>query len=370
MKKGLLFASLILVVLFLLAGCNKADVNVAASPSATQASGSALASDAVLEIEGEGVSITLTSAQMLARNQETFKCTNIDSSGNVSEVTVTGFSLTDLLAENGVDLAEIASMNLVASDGYVMSAPAEIYADTEVYIMLNRDGEDLEYPRSCIPEQRSMYWVKNLLKVELVSGEAAAARENVSVKKITVFREAVTLLEPDSLNNRGYDVEAYSLRAYFEEYGKEIPAAPVTMTALDGFTKTETPEIFLANYVTLEAEPGEEDDLPLYFSEDISDGMRVKQLEAVVSYEDAVYFGSGISIPDLFELVGMEDAESYNFIASDGFVSEIPADAIPFGVIYTDEAKGYIRAKFEGYDFGDTPGGGKVKYLTAIEVNG
>jgi hypothetical protein len=267
-----------------------------------------------------------------------------------------------------VDMKDVSSINFIASDGYVMSAPAEVYAGTEVYIMLKRDGEDLEYPRSCIPEQRSMYWVKNLSKIELVSGDSEASQQQAGVKRISIFREAVTQLEPVELNNRGYKVASYSLRDYFEKIGNEIPTAPVTMIALDGFKKTETPEIFLANYVTLEAEQGEEDDLPLYFSEEISDGMRVKQLDVVISSGEAVYFGSEIAASDLFKMAGMKEAEKYNFIASDGFVSEIPADAIPFGTIYTDEEKGYMRAKFEGYDFGDARGGGKVKYLVAIEA--
>lgn len=369
MKKRYLFVTLVLLITVLFSACNKADVGTAdntAGESAVSAPG--LSADAVLEIAGDEVSITLDAAQMLERPQETFTCTNISSSGEVTEVSVTGFSLNDLLAENGVDLKDVSSINLIASDGYVMSAPAEVYAGTGVYIMLKRDGEELEYPRSCIPEQRSMYWVKNLSKIELLTGEAGASQEQAGVKKISIFREAVTQLEPVELNNRGYKVASYSLRDYFEKIVNDVPAAPVTMIALDGFKKTETPEIFLANYVTLEAEPGEEDDLPLYFSEEISDGMRVKQLDAVISSGEAVYFGSEITVPDLFKMVGMKEAGKYNFIASDGFVSEIPADAIPFGTIYPDEEKGYIRAKFDGYDFGDVRGGGKVKYLVAIEA--
>lgn len=369
LKKRYLVAALVLLIVFLFTGCNKADVDSAGDAAETsQVSVSGLSADAVLEIAGGGVNITLTAEQMLDRTQENFTCTSISSSGEVTEVSVTGFSLNDMLAESGVDMKDVSSMNFVASDGYVMSAPAEVYADTEVYIMLKRDGEDLEYPRSCIPEQRSMYWVKNLSKIELVPGDSEASQEQAGVKRISIFREAATQLEPVELNNRGYKVASYSLRDYFEKIGNEIPTAPVTMIALDGFKKTETVDIFLDNYVTLEAEQGEEDDLPLYFSEEISDGMRVKQLDIVISSGEAVYFGSEISVPDLFKLTGMGEAEKYRFIASDGYVTEIPADAVPFGTIYTDEKKGYIRAKFEGYDFGDTPGGGKVKYLVTIEA--
>lgn len=327
----------------------------------------ALSPSAALEITGPGIDIRLSSEQMLSLQQTTFSTMNISSSGHVTDVVVTGFSLTSLLGDHGLDMAGITSINLIASDGYVMSAPAETYADADVYIMLNRDGDDLEYPRSCLPDQRSMYWVKNLAKIELTPGESAAQHKQGSIKRIGFFREALSELGAVELNNRGNAVRAYPLAAYFETFGKEMPQLPVTIIARDGHVKTEVAEIFLASYVTFEAEADRESDLPLYFSEDMSLGMRVKQLDLVLSGEEAIFFGSEIPVSSLFELVGMAEAESYRFVASDGFLVEIPAEAIPFGTIYTDESKGYIRAKFDGYDLSDVPGGGKVKYLIAIE---
>lgn len=325
--------------------------------------------EAVLDIIGNGIEISLTAEQMLGRNQDTFRCENIDSSGNISEVVITGFSLNHLLAEHGIDIAKVASINFVAADGYVMAAPAEVYAEVPVYIMLKRDGQDLDYPRSCIPNQRSMYWVKNLAKIVLVSDESLALQEEIKVQKTSFFREAINSLEAVPQYNRGHQAASYSLRTYFEQFANAVPEFPVTMMALDGFEKTETAEVFLANFVTLDPGPGQEADLPLYFSEEISLGMRVKQLNIVISAADAVYFGSQISVAELFRLVDMDQAESYHFIASDGYVTEIPAAAIPFGTIYPDEKKGYTRAQFEGYDFAGAAGDGKVKYLLAIEAS-
>lgn len=327
----------------------------------------ALAEDARLEILGAGISLSLGQQELLARPLETFRCKHISSSGEVYEAEVTGFALEGLLAEHGLDMDKIAFLNFIASDGYVMGAPAEIWAEHGVYIMLVRDGQGLEYPRSCIPEQRSMYWVKNLATIELVPTEELALQLQAQVKRITFFREAVSGLEPTELSNRGYMVKAYFLQAYFEEFAV-VPEAPVTMLARDGFEKTETPDVFLSGFVTLEAEPGREGDLPLYFSEEMSLGMRVKQLDLVISGEDAVYFGSEVPVAELFSRVGMQNADTYLFTASDGFTVEIPAAAIPYGVIYPDEKAGYLRVKFDGYDLSEVKGGGKVKYLAAIAV--
>ncbi len=322
-----------------------------------------LREDARLEIVGAGLDLVLDQQSLLSRPLETFKCRHISSSGEVYEAEVTGFSLGSLLAENGLDLAQIASLSFVASDGYVMAVPAEIWADQAVYIMLARDGEGLEYPRSCIPEQRSMYWVKNLTKIELVPTEELALQLQVSVKRISFFREAVQEMEPVELNNRGELVSAYGLQDYFQQFALALPEAPVTMAALDGLEKTEKPEIFLSSYVTLDSEAA-----PLYFSEEMNLGMRVKQLDVVIAGEDAIYFGSQASLEELFARVGMREAANYLFTASDGFQVRIPAEAIPYGEVYPDEKGGYLRVRFEGFDLSGVQGGGKVKYVIAVEA--
>lgn len=334
---------------------------------ANSAPSTALAPDATLEITGPDIRIILTAEEMLGRTQTTLTCKSLNSAGNFSEAVVTGFSLHDLLAENGIDLAKVSSMNFVASDGYVMAVPAEVYADHDVYILLNMNGQDLTYPRSCLPEQRSMYWVKGLIKIELTMEEPIELA-SPKVTKISFFREAIQGFEGVELHNRGTKVTAYPLARYFAELGHELPTQPVTLIARDGFQKTETAKIFLENHVTLEAELGREADLPLYFSEDLKPGMKVKQLDLVIAANDAVYFGLETTVSELFELAGMVDAESYLFVANDGYAVEIPAAAIPFGKIYPDEKKGYLRAEFTGYSLSELPGKGKVKYLTTIEA--
>ncbi len=356
--KTILLAVLLLVSL---AACNTTQDTIDSPQSA------GLAEDAILEISGEGLSVTLNSEEMNSRELETFTCDHIDSNGDVTQVTVSGFSLDVILSENGMSLSDTASLNFVGSDGYIMSAPAEEYIDNGVYILLNYEGDGLSYPRSCIPDKRAMYWVRDLVRIEITSGNEDVDDLNEGqVNRIGIFREGVAAFEGEQLNNFGFTVTSYSLKDYYEEYIGTLPKEPLTMIARDGFKKTETSEVFFQNYVTYEAEQGEEEDLPLYFSETISDGMRVKQLDYVISGSEAVYFGTGVTVTELFETVGMAEAESYIFIASDGYETVIPADAVEYGLIYTDEEKGYIRASFDGYDWGDAKGGGKVKYLLTI----
>ncbi|OQB23440.1 MAG: Oxidoreductase molybdopterin binding domain protein [Firmicutes bacterium ADurb.Bin182] len=369
MKKHPTILLSMLIALAVFTGCAQQTIQPTVPPS-TVTPQPGLAADAKLEITGKGIDITLTAADMQSLPQETINCQNIDSNGDAKDVTVSGFSLGALLEQNGNSLARAASLNLIASDGYVMSVPSEEYADSDVYILLNFEGDALQYPRSCIPDKRAMYWVKELIKIEIAAEESSNEAAAEQVNRIDIFREGVMGMQAEKLNNRGFEVPAYSLKDYFEKYFGALPSDPILMIARDGFEKTETAGVFFENYVTLEAEEGEEDDLPLYFSETISDGMRVKQLELLISGSNAVYLGSEIAVPDLFEAVGMAEADSYSFIASDGFETVVPKDAIGFGKIFADETEGFIRAGFDGYDWGDTKGGGKIKYLVTIKANG
>ncbi|MFA5675957.1 MAG: hypothetical protein WDA65_05460 [Christensenellales bacterium] len=355
MKRQLCTVLSVLMLLAALSGCVQEE---------TPKTG--LAADFAVEISGEGVEITLTAADMQAREQETITCTNIESSGNVNEVTVSGFSLRKVLDENGIVMDGLASINLIAADGYSIIVPSEYYAESDVYILLSFEGDNLEHPRSCLPDQRAMYWVRDLIKIELMGKNTVDETQKDIVSRIDIFREGVKELNAVTLSYMDLRIPAYSLKEYCEKYDISLPQNTVTLRARDGYEKVETAESFLDNYVALESDNA--DDLPFYFSEEMKSGMSVKQLEYVICGGNAVYFGFETSVSGLFEAMGMAKADTYIFTAGDGFEVNIPYDAIEFGKIYADEKEGFIRAEFEGYDFGGAKGGGKVKYLVSIKA--
>lgn len=367
MKKKCLIIVSVLLISCLFWGCGQEET--ASGPEGSASQITTLAGDAQIEIIGEDLHISLDAEEILARPHETFSCTNISSSGEVATEKVTGFSLDELLLEQGIDMKDVTSLNFVATDGYMIAAPADLFAETPVYIIYKRyDDEALEYPSACIPNQRAMYWARELIKVEVTAQKTAAKANEATVKRISIFREGINELQATALDNQGYKVNSYSLAAYFEEFLPALPQKPVTMIARDKFEKTETPEVFLGAYVSLEAEKGKEEETPFYFSEDMPPGMRVKYLDIVLAGEDAIYFGNEIALAELFSAVGMEEASAYMFTASDGWTVEIPADAIPFGRILMEENEGYTRACFADYDKGTLPGQGNIKYLLAIEA--
>lgn len=185
MQKRSLILMLALVISLIFTGCSGKTKEIAVDSAALSVP---LANDAQLEIVGSGIGITLSADEMRARVQETLNCTNISSSGDVAEETVTGFSLDMLLAEHGIEMTDVLSLNFIASDGYIMAAPAGLYNDNPVYILLKRYGENLEYPVSCLPNQRAMYWVKGLVKIEVELAEFSL-QQRTNVQKVSLFRE-------------------------------------------------------------------------------------------------------------------------------------------------------------------------------------
>ena len=125
--------------------------------------------DAKVHIHGEGIDITLSNEDFKTLDLKEVETTNVDSAGNTKDVTFKGFSLKEVLSaqENSIDLSKVGSVYLKAADGYVMNVANAEYADSDIYLMTVENGEKLNYPRSAVPEKRAMYWVRDLIDIEL-----------------------------------------------------------------------------------------------------------------------------------------------------------------------------------------------------------
>ena len=353
MKKSILSFILAVLLLFVAVGCGNATtgtgtaapaftaaVSAAASAAPSSAGAAKITSD--LKITGTGIDITITASELNSQTFTTLTCTNIDSAGKVTDATVVCFDLFKYLESKKVDTSSITALNLVASDGYQMAVPKDTYSKSGVYIAVAINGEYFDQPRTCLPDQRAQFWVKMLSKIEIVGGgssggsSSAAPAAAASVKQIQMFRELAKALDPVDQDNNGYTVKAYALSKFYEKYMDAKPTSPVTMKALDGFSKTETPDVFLSNYIAYEAQKGKEGDLPLYFSSTLAAGMRVKQLDVVISGSEAIYFGTETKLADLLKAAGMSSASGYQFVASDGYTADIPAAAVSYGKVYFD----------------------------------
>ncbi len=347
-QKRVVFYALLVALAMLLCACSQAGTTTSPTPLATEGTNTSIA------LEGAGLTLSLNVEDLKAREQVTIDTTNVDSNGEVAEVTGSGVSLYTLLEESGVQPADLTSVTFTASDGYIMTVPQDILSAREVYILFEMNGDALGAPRSAIPEERAMYWVRDLIKIEIsVEGDGGA-----DASKVVLFNTAAAAIESETLNNRGEDAISTSLDLFCQTYLKAAPEGFVTMTANDGFEKQEKADTFLTCYVTLEGE-----DTPLYFSETLADGMRVKQLLLVASDDEVIYFGqTTVSMADLVSTCNLAEGASYEVLAADGFSLSVTTDELMNGSL--QYADGTITAVFPDV----VKAGGNVKDVVSITV--
>ena len=235
-----------------------------------------------------------------------------------------------------------------------MTIPPEILDAREVYLLFELNGDTLEAPRSAIPEERAMYWVRDLIKVEI----SVAGAQDTAVTKVILFNTAAAAIDSETLNNRGEDAVSTSLDLFCETYLSAMPEGFVTMTASDGFEKQEKADTFLTCFITLTGE-----DAPLYFSETLADGMRVKGLALIQSGDEAIYFGQEtIFMADFMAASGLGEGASYEVMAADGFSLTVTSEELMNGSLrYQD---GTITAVFPDV----TKAGGNVKDVVSIAI--
>ncbi len=343
-----------------------------------------------ITIKGDFADIVLTGSDILSLEHEEMTTKTISSSGDVTTVELTVVSVADILndAEDnfkgiGIDIDDYVAVKFTATDGYVMTATAEEFKDTGIYIILTHSGDVQKAPRSCIPEKRTMYWVKNLLEIEFIPSEEKwypVDSETTTVlsdgiTEVQFFFENVAYVEEGeteqevpatTVRYNGSNVAAYSLEAYFDEFIDDFDGT-VTLVAADGFSRLESTDELFDRYVSTLGGHKDAEDGPVYFKEGDM-GQKIKQLEYILAGDTAIYFGNGKSISDIFADVDMAESPTYSVESVDGWGADIPSEAMPFGNVYIDGENGY-RTSFGDYDLSDIKGKGRIKNLGSIYVS-
>ena len=358
MKKFRILMTTLLLVLSLLmmAGCSDGG-----------SSNIALADDATLEIVGAGLDIKFTPEDLAAMPTKTIVTENLSSKGDVTETEIVAISLKELLSEHDVNLSDMTTIELAANDGYVMSATQKEYGDSDVYIIMEEDGEALEYPRSAIPKQRAMYWVKYLCKITIDGeGASSAESESTAVNTISIFEPTAANAEinTESVSDGDKEYDAYSTKAYYETiFEEDLPSENLRLIAEDGLSRSESAKIFFESYVSFDEDI---DNTPLYYGPKMKPGMKLKEIKYSISGDKAVYYGEEIELSELFKDLNMEEADMYLFTAADGFSAEVPKEAIAEGSIESED--GVFTTDFDDYDMSGVKGKGKIKNISTITV--
>ncbi|KAB3531272.1 molybdopterin-dependent oxidoreductase [Alkaliphilus pronyensis] len=363
MKKLCTVISMVLILGLLLTGCNNA------STSADEIANSNINNSFIITgLEADDIEITVE--KLKTYNSVTKDVVSVNSSGKENKFQVTGSLLEDVLKDLGYSQKDLQAIRLAAGDGYSMDVPKEVVNTRDIILAYEIDGEALDEKtqpvRVIIPEERAMYWVRNLTTIEVLE-----AVEKATVD-VVVFLEAATTLVPQEeytyYDSVDYAVKTKDIIDKFASSGEE----DIYIKATDGLEKNEALTIFKEGYIKITGEAN-----PMFLSPDVPKGMYVKN---ILQFSKGKYgFFSLNSGEAIFESITVDDKEGtpikaiadeiqlkegklYRFTAIDGYSVEVTAEDLERGIVYIGE-EGDLRTQFEGL-----PKNTRVKGLLSIEV--
>ncbi len=191
---------------------------------------------------------------------------SVNSSGTEKTVEAKGTLLQDILEANGLSQLDYGSIILTASDGYSIEVPSEVLETRDIIIAYEINGEEVDL-RTVVPDERAMYWVKFISKIELLDPKQAE-----ETKRIAIIETHINLsIDPEDYNYNGSIDKAVPLNDAVL-LGSSNEDEFVMIVGLDGWSKTERWELAAAQYLKITGEHA-----PMFIGPDLPEGMRMKQ---------------------------------------------------------------------------------------------
>lgn len=296
--------------------------------------------------------------------------TSVNSEGYENNFDIKGGFLSDLLKKLGSSQRDLKAVRLIAGDGYSIDIPEEILKNRDIILAYEIDGqalvEETKPVRVIIPEERAMYWIKNLTEIKVVD-----MVKTVETKSIAFLETAISNIDKSDYNYHDKIDKAVKVSDLITALGFESDLRVIQMWASDGLEKDEEKDIFLSGYIKVTGFY-----TPTFLSPDLPQGMHIKDIfvikygsGAICSLEEAIKVlkpvtiqeQTGIKLAELIDRVGLIKATQYQLIALDGYTVEVTAKDLEQGIVYIDE-KGRVKSLFA-----ELPGNYSVKYLYTIK---
>lgn len=295
---------------------------------------------------------------------------SITSSGEIKKKKVKGTSLEDILKVYGTSQGNYNGIRFIAGDSYSIVVPKEVLEKREIVLAYEIDDKPLDEKSLplmlAVPDERAMYWVKNLVEIELLEEEFSANN------KVVFLETAASKLNQEDYTYYESVDKAVKVTDLIGNLGAESDKKGVHLKAVDGLEKDEDIGVFKTGYIKTTGK-----DVPLFLSPELPKGMHVKNI-LLFSYGGTTYFSlnqglesiekktiednEGIPLKSVLKEVGLVTGGKYLCTADDGYEVEISADDVNKGVIYPKN-KGGFTLMFEGM-----PKNTKVKGILSIEV--
>lgn len=356
-RKNWLVLIMLVAMVLLVAGCAQA------SAEEEKVMGS-------FSITGVGEEHVIDVAEMVEQYEAVeLYVTSVDSAGETNEYHIKGVKLDDVLAGENIDTATFSSLRAVASDGYAIEVPKEIVEAREIVLAYEINGEaladDSKPVRLIVPEERSMYWVRNMVNLDLIQETASA-----EVRKVIFLDTAVADLPSEPYVYYDAEDTAVSMTDLLSTYGEE-GTEDLYFASADGLEKDETRENVELGYLKITGE-----ERPLFLSPELPKGMHIKQVlcfsqQSVSFYSLESGFNAlehmaldkfeGIALKEILDSTSLVQADSYLLTARDGYSVSVDSEYLLTGMIYFKD--GTYRSVFP--DLAKTT---QIKEILSIEA--
>jgi hypothetical protein len=358
MKKGWMVVLLVLAVNLLAVGCSQSSV-----ADEEKIMGS-------FTVTGIGEDRVIQIADIVEHYEAVeMNVTSVDSTGETNEYHVKGVRLAEVLGGEGITPEDYNSLRAVASDGYAIEVPKEIVAIRDIVLAYEINGEalpeDSKPIRLIVPEERSMYWVRNMTILDLIH-----ETEITEVGKVVFLDTALANLTSEPYTYYDSEDTAVAMTELLDTYGT-AGAEDLHFTSADGLEKDETRENVELGYLKITGE-----ERPLFLSPELPKGMHIKMVlsfsQPTISFysldsgfsvleHKTIDKFDGIAMTDVIAGTGLVQADSYLLTSRDGYSISVDRAYLESGIIYFKD--GTYRSVFP-----DLEKATKVKEILSIEA--
>ena len=304
----------------------------------------------------------ITGDKIKAMTPVSFDAVAVDASGTQTPTTGIGVRLEDILAQYGASQKNFDAIVLNATDGYAIEIPRDVLAIRDVIIAYEINGTATDL-RTVVPDERAMYWVKFLNKIEL-----KGLVTQVETKNLAMMETALLLCTPEDYKYYDAIDQAVPTSQLLEKTGG-LKTDTVEVAGMDGWVRTETYDLYKNQYIKTTGE-----DAPMFIGPDLPEGMRMKEVlynklgeDLILSVSNAeqkygtttINGRTGVAIEKIFQELKIEEAAKYKLIGSDGYEAEISLQDLKSGILTLSESG--VDTVFE------TPEAASVKGLLFIK---
>jgi len=280
--------------------------------------------------------------------------TSVDSSGDEDDYTVKGAFFSDLLDSIGADQQDLKAVRLLAGDGYSIELPEPILKNRQIILAYEINGEPLPEKtkpvRVIIPEERAMYWIKNLTKINVIEQV-----KTVDIDSVLVMETAISNVEKVDYTYYESEDKAVKVANLADSLELSTDKRTVAFKAADGYEKDEKVDIFREGYIKITG-----DHAPMFLSPDLPKGMYVKDLlfvgygssalasidSAMKAFETVTIDGTkGVTLANFVKEAELTSAEKYKLTAVDGYSVEVSAQDMENGIVYLEDGE-MVRCAF------------------------